>query len=286
VRAPVLVLALVAVAALAPAAAADHVYSHRYVVAARAVDDLGRPVPNTQLDLTVAGFERDVCRGFTQFTTDENGDFLLCIHQHAMPRDAEIVFGTPDGPLRFTPDPDTRHTYAAVRLAGAEGAIPDGWDRTFVVTGRLWRETGPIMLDNVPVNGEALRFAPVDVTLTFPDGRKVTKNATTDGYGDYRVAFDVAARPSVTTLVSARSSALNVTAEAPADGAFMRAHLVLAEMRPTLDDDRPPADDGSVEDPRGDAPGSRTPTVPGPGALTIAGAAALAIALARRRARS
>lgn len=229
-RAPLVVALLVLVTMLAPLAAADHAYSHRYIVFGRVVDANGDPVPNVTLSLryheftpesqcgTQPGTETE-SYGTTQNNppwifpqqpvlayTDSYGQFIFCFHTHQMsrtlPGGATVVVQGHNITKEITFDALTRNQFLGIELPTVEPtASKEARDTSVLVYGRLWRpESGEPFVENIRVFGHTLNHVNVSVTLTLPDGSKLQRNATTNNYGDFAVRVNTTARVSSGTV--------------------------------------------------------------------------------------
>lgn len=215
------VLALLfAVATLLPVAAADHTYSHRYIVFGRVVDANDNPVQGVTVDLGYKDFEPDgACvrqpntetEAFGETTTkpvtNQYGEFTFCFHTHSMSRalPGTGILRVPDPAdptaslveQEFRLDPYTRHSFQLLRLdEPSDAANPDVLESAYTIQGNAWRSAGgETYLDSVRVFGLALENAPVNITFTYNGREPVTLNATTNGYGDFAIRVPVEERP-------------------------------------------------------------------------------------------
>ncbi|HEX2022734.1 MAG TPA: hypothetical protein VHH36_08465, partial [Candidatus Thermoplasmatota archaeon] len=189
---------------LLPAAAADHAYSHRYVLFGRLVDADGAPMPNATIEI---GFSEQVALsgacaqprdastdteafGVTQHRprTDARGDFMACIHLHDLPgrglRANLRRQGDDAGGISYPVDVEARQDVVTFRLPQALGGAPDG---THTVAGRLWqRANRSVLIEGVTVAGDTVKDAEVTVALLAADGAALATDATrTNAYGDF-----------------------------------------------------------------------------------------------------
>lgn len=234
-RAPSLLLLVpLLLVALAPIAAADHVYSHRYLVLGRVVDADGSPVPNVTVSLTLRdlqtegpcsnqpGTETDAF-GRTQDrpVTNAFGEFTFCRHVHAMsralPGTAALRVEAANVTQEVALDPDFRASFLVLRLpAASPQADPGALVGTYTVAGRAWQPApGGATVEGIRVFGATLNRVPVNLTLAY-DGKTVRANATTNNYGDFAVRVPVdgrAAQGRVTVEVLGQVHEANLTAE-------------------------------------------------------------------------
>lgn len=204
-RAPLLLLALLLVLLLMPlpSAAADHVYSHRYVMEGRLLGSDGTPLPGREVGFFAEGMHlRERCLEPPGNVTDENGDFRFCFHAHELNASAQV--GVRVGNVTAARPIDTafRKTVVILREPNETGVAPEGWNETHLVVGRAWRH-GPQEMEGVRVYGNTVNGATVNVTLRTPSGGESAFQVTTDGHGDFRIPLrlveDVA--PENVTLV-------------------------------------------------------------------------------------
>ena len=311
-----LLLALVALALLAPVAGADHVYSHRYLVHGRVVDAAGAPVPGVEVRFAFPGLQVEGgCGGQAGTQTDAfgpvrfvnvtnaRGEFMTCAHAHAMPANgsASVRVTAPglDASAEAPVDPEQRWSYLVVRLDAAHPAANASLlAAEHTVLGRAWRP-GPATLEGVRVLGATAGGVKVAVTLHPAEGEPVRADATTNPYGDFAVRLPLAAAPGAGRVVV---EAGNITFEAPLDASGATAlRLTLPAEAPPPSTPSPPPTAASTPTPGGDG-GTPRPTgagtaatppptpaaeadrdAPGPGAALALAAAALALVLARRR---
>lgn len=253
-RAPAVLSLLLLAALLAPAAAADHVYSHRYVVLGRVLDAEGRPVPSVTV---VLAFRNATAEGpcanqpnteteafgptTTRPVTNAHGEFMFCSHVHALPRasdamQAELSVRERNVTERVPVDPLFRSSFVVLRLPAAEPhADASALDATHTVAGRLWREApgDGVMVENVRVYGHTVNRVPVNVTLTLGTGETLRANATTNGYGDFslRVPLPEGATPRGKVLVEA----LGKDHEADVDGSGLTYLKMRADPLPGVE---------------------------------------------------
>ncbi len=285
---------LVAVAFLTLVAApafADHAFTHRYVVTGRLIDAEGEPVSGARVTVEIApglardapgcaSPERDSTAPPNATRTTREGDFLVCLHAHALPSTA-VVRTNVSGEIDVrSVDLVKRVTVLHHRLGSASPLKDAGAVQFFahrvVVTGRVFEETSPTLVEGQPAQGVARSGETVNVTLAFNEDRVLFEDVFSDGFGDYRVEF-TADEPVRSGTVTA--SAIGVNATRDVDTAFRRVDLDVVDpwtaeeraqfaRRPSAGE-RPPGSDASL---------------PSPTALVAAAAlAAVAVGVGRRR---
>lgn len=205
-RVPLVLSLLLLGALLVPVAAADHVYSHRYVVLGRVLDADGNPVLGVTVALALRGVGTEgACANqpgteteafgptTTRPTTNALGEFTFCAHVHILPRAsdaAQVELSVPQRNVtQAAPvDPLFRSSVVVLRLPAAEPAANGtALDVTHTVAGRLWREAPGegVMLENVRVYGHTVNRVPVNVTVTTNEGHVLNASSVTNGYGDF-----------------------------------------------------------------------------------------------------
>lgn len=207
-------LALLAVAALAPVAEADHAYSHRYIVFGRVVDSAGNPVPGLNVDLGYQDFQPEgpcanqpntetEALGTTRTTpvTNAYGEFIFCFHTHRM-SDQLVGHGIVrlldlDVTKEFDFDAYTRHSYVMIQLDSVHpNADTDLLDESYTIQGTAWRKGGAdTYVDGVKVYGHTVDQAPVNITFAYNGKEPVTLTTTTNNYGDFAIRVPVTERP-------------------------------------------------------------------------------------------
>jgi len=213
-------LAMLFLAAALPLAAADHAYSHRYVVFGRVVDAAGNSVPGLTVDL---GYEppfepEGPCatqpnidtEAFgptrTQPVTNEMGEFIFCFHTHAMSRTTPgagiIRIDSLDLDQRFEFDGFMRYSIVTVKLPDVHPAAnTTANDATYTVVGRAWQAAGTdIRIEGIRVYGDTIQNTPVEVTLAYNGQEPVTVTTRTNGYGDFAVRVPVVERATSGTV--------------------------------------------------------------------------------------
>lgn len=213
------VVLLLALSVAFPLAAADHSYSHRYVIYGRVVDAEGNPVPSLTLDLTAALFNPEgACRDTTGSdlntdaygptvydpVTDEFGDFTFCFHVHQLNRvepgrGTIVIRDMPEMPaITVEFNPYFRSQFVLIQLEEpSERANDDRVSGQYTVLGRLWREAASktTTVEGIEVYGETLRQEPVEIELVDPSGNVVaTATSQSNDYGDFAVRVPTDAR--------------------------------------------------------------------------------------------
>lgn len=256
-----LALALLAATLLAPLAASDHAYSHRYIIYGRVVDANGDPVPGLTVRLSLQELETEGnCAnqpgtdtdafGITTSrpVTNQFGEFTFCSHVHVMyrPEPGRALFDIPEANFseEVTLDPYYRTSFVPLKLPTVrEDANKTAAQTSYTVLGRLWREgSARTHVESIRVFGDTVDNAPVNVTLEA-DGQTTRLNTTTNNYGDFAIRIPVAARPtSGKVIVEAEGRtyeqsidpAVGATAfkiEVPADTTFgIRSDIVYAVL--------------------------------------------------------
>jgi hypothetical protein len=206
--------------ALLPAAAADHAYSHRYIVFGRVVDAQDDPVPGLTVDL---GYEEPfepegpcadqpgtetAAFGRTRTTpvTNQYGEFVFCFHTHSMSRTVPgtgiLRIDTLEYEQRIEFDGFMRYSFVPIKLPNAQAtANTTITDTNYTVQGRVWRATGgPTNVEGVRVYGDTVQNTPVVVTLAAEGQEPITVNATTNGYGDFWIRIPTPAQATSGTV--------------------------------------------------------------------------------------
>lgn len=218
-KAVFLSLAFLALAAL-PLAAADHAYSHRYIVYGRVIDSENYPVPGLTVDLgyekpfeaegpcaNQPGTETDAFGATrTSPVTNQYGEFTFCFHTHSMSRSSpgtgilrieslnvekKIEF---DGYMRYSP--------VVVKLDAPQAtANKTILDESYTVFGRAWKNAGTdIRVEGIRVYGDTLHNEPANVTFTYNGKEPITLSTTTNNYGDFSLRVPVTERPTSGTV--------------------------------------------------------------------------------------
>lgn len=291
--APLALALALALLALAPAAAGDHVYTHRYFVLGRIVDAGGEPVSGGNVTVDLPGMPMGPCagspadpRGFRVARTGPEGDFAFCFHTHGFEEGQEIVVNASGERVTRPVDADTRKTVLLHRLSTPSALKDAGGVQFFpfryAVVGRLWNESGPALLENVKGNGTPLADVEVTATLTVPGSETVARTVRSDAWGDYAITFQLGKAATEGTL---RVAIAGADARVPLDPVFRKSVVNLALAPAASVEDpavqaiaTPPPDFGPSP---GELPPGSTP-VPSVG-VAVAAAAVAAAALARRR---
>lgn len=214
-------LAFLALVAALPLAAADHSYSHRYIVYGRVVDAENNPVPGLTIDLgTQKPFspEPGGCADQPGTATDafgptrnqpitnDFGEFIFCYHTHAMSRTApgtaivRIASLNYEETIEF--DGFIRYSFVTIKLDGAQGTANKTANEDFyTVSGRAWRAAGSdIRVDTVRVYGDTAHNKPVNITLTYNGKEPITVSTVTNNYGDFSVRIPTSERATSGTV--------------------------------------------------------------------------------------
>ena len=238
----VALMASLTLAALTPLAAADHAYSHRYVVYGRVVDAENNPVPDLTVDLGYESpFKPDGPCGRqpgtdtdafgetrTQPVTNEFGEFIFCFHIHGISRGTPGVgiISIPSNNVehRFDFDGFMRYSFIPIKLDTAmPTANKEAPSTTYTVMGRAWEASkSEIKVETIGVYGDTLHNLPFEIDVEIDGKEKQTVNGTTNGYGDFAVRVPVDARPGGGT-VTVRVD--NHTFTAPIDGELGVTHV-------------------------------------------------------------
>jgi len=203
-RAPVLavITVLAAVALLlvgAGPAAADHAYSHRYVIVGRVIDVLGEPAMGWFASATFSGVTPDgACSLSPQSapTTNAYGDFFLCYHVHAISGGTVTVSGDSFS-QSFNLNLNLRKTVVSIQLPGTwatkDANAVSNFPTQYTVRGRVWQPAPGTNLEGVPVNGVALTNEPVSVHMIYNSGseRAPAPAPVTNAYGDFATTISL-----------------------------------------------------------------------------------------------
>lgn len=248
-RPPVLALLLVLPALLAPAAAGDHVFSHRFVFEGRLLGSDDLPLPGRVVEFFARGDEfLQACADQPQQpVTDEWGDFRFCFHKHDLTTSTVVGVRVGNASVEKPIDTGFRRSIVTLREPNETGVAPEGWSTTYRVTGRAW-SPGASTLEGVRVFGLAGADLPVNVTVETPGG-ETRFASSTDGFGDFDIEVVTDADP---RDVSVRLEAL---------GSVQTAPLSASTHRTTVPIYLPPHRDGG--DVRASFPDSRAESVPG-----------------------
>ena len=268
-------VALILLLLLAPLALADHVYSHRVVVAGRVVDASGMPVPSLPVQVRFAGLAQGdgttACFDAPSDRTGPQGDFTLCRHAHVVPRGVRVNVTAGNASMEADLDPDLRRVSFHLRLPEASPARDIEGERLFArafrVEGRVMQHSPtPTAVEGVNVTSLPVGGVPVNVTLAN-DGRILAAgNATTNEHGDYALDLPAGEIP-LGTRVHVRVP--GDQRSDPASATFRRADVefVVGRASETLIPERP---------------GTRTPDIPLPWPLVALALGVAALAMRRR----
>lgn len=283
-------LALLLTIALAPPAGADHSYSHRFVFEGRVVDAEGLPLPGREVEFySIGGSFGGPCQEGHRRITDENGDFRFCYHVHEL--DPSTRTGVRVGnatPVEKPMDTAFRRTVVTVVVDDENGTAPAEWDRTFSVTGKVWRR-GATILEGVPVHGTALAGTPVNVTLRTANGSLTEETLIADQYGDFDATFELVegVDPAEVQLVLESMGHLQRRPLATFAHRQTVGFLLPPEAAGDPIDVSFPGDEGSDPDAptldAASAPGARSPTIPAPLFVGVALFAIVTIIVRKRR---
>lgn len=175
---------------LAPAALADHVYSHRFLFEGRLLGADGFPIPGREMTFEVAGDRvADACVEGHRPVTDVWGDFWFCYHRHEMDPAAIVTISSGGASESRALDTDLRRMVFYLRDPSANGTEPAGWASTYHVDGRVW-ERGRVRLEGVNVTGLAIPREPVNITtvnVSAPEAERAPSSfeLPTNPFGDY-----------------------------------------------------------------------------------------------------
>lgn len=209
VAAVALALAAVAFAPILENAAADHVYTHRYIIQGRVVDEEGRPVQGAVVNVELKGWfpadegvegpcpqeqagQRTGERTFAA-QTSPLGDYRFCIHAHQLIDAGSVVVTVGNQSAEEDKDMRSRIHLVHFTVASGVGAVGDTerFNSEAGIRGRLWRPlSSGDRIEGIPAEGVAIARAPIHVTLVKPDGTEETGNGTTNNYGEFGVQFD------------------------------------------------------------------------------------------------
>lgn len=264
--------------ALVPTAAADHAYSHRYIVYGRVIDAENDPVPGLTVDLgykppfkpegpcgNQPGTETQAF-GPTrnQPVTNQFGEFTFCFHTHGLSR------GTPGtGIVRIDAhgvekevefDGFMRYSFVPIKL---DSVVPTANktanEQFYTVLGRAWEATpSEIKVEGVGVWGDTIYNTPFNVTIAIDGREPEVVSGQTNTYGDFAVRIPVASRPTGGSVTFAIDGKEFNDPTAAIDPEFGVTHI------------------------RGQVGELKTSNIPGATLLAILGVVAIAAILARR----
>lgn len=212
-------LVLLAASALLPIAAADHAYSHRYVVIGRVLDADDNPVQGVTVNLGSSDFQPEgQCANQpgietealgptrTNPVTNQYGEFIYCFHTHSLsrvlpPKMILTVEGS-NASHEFDMDPYTRHSFVTIHLEEpSEAANEEVLATTYTIMGNVWRDGGgETYLEGIRVYGLSLDYELVNITLEYNGKEPMRLNATTNNYGDFAIRVPVEERPTSGTV--------------------------------------------------------------------------------------
>lgn len=173
---------------LVPAGAADHVFSHRFIVEGRLIGGDGLPLAGRVVELNVTG-ERlsEPCVGGHDRVTDAWGDFRFCFHRHEVSPLGVVRVSSGNASSTRPLDADLRRMVFFLVDENATGVAPQGWETTYKVDGRVW-ERGLLILEGVRVSGVTYPTTKVNLTLlnvSDVTGRGAYYSLLTDSFGDF-----------------------------------------------------------------------------------------------------
>lgn len=277
-----LILAALLLAPLLPHAQADHVYSHRLVIDGRVLSADGLPVPGREVIFSSETIRDHPCAGSPhQNVTDEWGDFRFCFHVHDLYASDAITVRVGNTSVEHRMDTATRRIIPTLILdPSEEGHAPPDWERTFHLTGRVWRG-GSTVLEGVPVYGLVQTGVPVNLTITYANGTPETRVLNTTQFGDFgtTIVLDEGTNPRdvrlhMESLGHQQTRRLDTFTHRNIVGFLLPASLDVRTSTQELQDQ-----ETGTEPP----PGSRTPPVSGPFVGALAVAIVLMLHVARRR---
>lgn len=233
---PVVVLAAAAWLATlaAPLAAADHAYSHRYIIYGRVVDAEGAPLVGVQVS---ASIDRQEIEGqcdvqkppATRSTTDSLGEYFWCFHTHRMGGTGVFTVRAENETRTADLDTDLRKSRVDFRVPtdvpGKHGDL-DRFNTSYALTLTAWKP-GATSIEGISVEGTALRARAFVATFRYNDGKERSTNATTNDYGDATFSVNLG-EPlrSGTVVVTAQRGA---TAAGAMDTTFHASTLVFMD---------------------------------------------------------
>lgn len=241
---------LVLATLLAPSAAGDHVFSHRFTFEGRLVGSDQLPLPGRIVEFFATGDEFLVpCADRPhQSVTDQWGDFRFCFHKHELSTSTTVGVSVGNVTISRPMDTAFRRTIVALREPNETGVAPPGWNETYRITGRAW-SPGATVLEDVRVFGLAVANVPVNVTVETPDGT-TTFASSTDDFGDFDIEIVTSEAPQ------------DVTVRMEALGSVQAARLNGITHRTTAPIYLPPHDGGDG-DVQASFPQARVESVPG-----------------------
>jgi hypothetical protein len=215
-------LAFLALVTALPLAAADHSYSHRYIVYGRVVDAENNPVPGLTVDIGTEkpfnpepggcsnqpGTETEAFGPTrSQPITNDFGEFIFCYHHHAMSRTAPgsaiLRIASLNIEKNLELDGFMRYSFVSVKLDDVQATSNKTANvDSYTVTGRAWRSSGgqSISVDTVRVHGYTAHNKPVNVTLTYNGKEPITVTTVTNNYGDFAIRIPTSERATTGTV--------------------------------------------------------------------------------------
>lgn len=196
-------LVLLAGAAFIPLAAADHAYSHRFILYGRVLDSEGNAVQGVTVNLGYSDFHpsgacenqpdtETEAHGITRTepVTNQYGEFIFCFHVHEMPRALPGTGIVRIDEERFNEtiqfDPYFRVAFYTAHLDHvSEKANKESLEKSYLIQGRLWRPAGKLVyVEANPVFGYTSNNVPVNITFEH-DGTTETFTTKSNNYGDF-----------------------------------------------------------------------------------------------------
>lgn len=275
--APRLLAAAFLLVLLAPAAFADHVYSHRYVLGGRLVGSDGWPLPGRIMEFVSTGDDfLDTCREGQQIITDAFGDFEFCYHVHELQPSTRV--GARHGNISSMVPVNLpfRKTTLLLREPNETGVAPPDWGASYRIAGRAW-QPGPQRLEGVQVFGTAVVGLAVNLTVHGVNASPAVFRTTTDGFGDFDLVVRTDEDPanlSLTLEAQGRAQPVQM------DTFFHRTDAPIYVSPAGAASGQPTPTPRTAFD---SAPGSATPPVGAGLVLAVALGLVISVALSRRK---